>query len=77
AISDLSWTIEHPDGQRSHISKDWSGWMGEGWPTGFTIERPDGSSFPVDENHFGDGWQLVELDYGHGPVENGSVTPAG
>ena len=61
AIGDLTWTIQHSDGQVSHISKDWSGWTGEGWPTGFTIERLDGSTFAVDEGHFGDGWQLVEM----------------
>src|SRR4051794_31790491 len=49
AIGDPLWTIEHADGQISHISKDWSRWTGEGWPTGFTIHRPDGSTFPVDE----------------------------
>ena len=59
-VGEHDWTIVHPDGQLSRIRKDWSGWSGEGWPMGFTIERPDGSTFDVDESHFGDGWTLTE-----------------
>jgi hypothetical protein len=59
--TDLYWSILHPDGRISYLAKDWSAWVGAGWPMGFKIETPDGQVREFPEDHFGDGWQMVEM----------------
>lgn len=62
AVGDSRWTILHPDGRVSHLEKDWSGWHGEGWPTGWKITAPNGDTLEFEEGHFGDGWRILEME---------------
>jgi len=58
AVTDDDWTLHHPDGRRSQIRKDWSSWCGEGWPMGWQVRRPDGVMVELEEEQWGDSWQL-------------------
>jgi hypothetical protein len=60
-IQDEWWYIFHEDGRVSYLSKKWSGWNGEGWPMGFSIQTPEGTIREFEEDHFGDGWRIVDL----------------
>ena len=50
--------MNSPGGEAS-VSKDWSDWTGEGWPTGFMLRRPDGTTTQLDETYFGEFWNVI------------------
>ena len=58
ALADSAWVLHHPDGRRSEIWKDWTSWNGEGWPMGWRVLRPDGVTIELEEDQWGDSWQL-------------------
>jgi hypothetical protein len=74
-VADQWWLIFHPDGRTSYLGKRWDGWTGEGWPMGFSIQTPEGSIRDFDEDHFGDGWKLVDLVLGR-DVDSSNVAPS-